>query len=110
MFRFTTLCNIVIKVEAHRSRNGLTQCYNYQIFGHIWVHCRHSPRYCSVGVDIAIMSAQRNKIESVSQPAAIATSKTGNSRTQQVTEAAIVAQKEPTGDSREHVLLEICNT
>jgi hypothetical protein len=31
----TTLCNIVTKVEAYRSQNRLTQCYNSQRFGNI---------------------------------------------------------------------------
>jgi hypothetical protein len=44
IFKLTTLCNIVIKVEAYISQNGLTQCYNCQRFGHIWVHCRQPPR------------------------------------------------------------------
>jgi hypothetical protein len=70
-------------------------------------------------VAIAMVSAQRNRSQKVPQPAAIATCKTGNRRTQQVTEAAIcktgiIAQKEPAGDntdvSREDVLLEIHNT
>jgi hypothetical protein len=45
IFKLTTICNIVLKVEAYRSQNGLTQCYNCQSFGHIWVHCRQPP-YC----------------------------------------------------------------
>jgi hypothetical protein len=40
IFKLTGLCNIVMKVEAYASQNGLTQCYNCQRFGHIWVHCR----------------------------------------------------------------------
>jgi hypothetical protein len=72
-----------------------------------------------LGVLINILSVQRNRILRVSQPASVATCKTGNRRTQQVTEAAdrkigITAQKEPAGDntgvSREGVHLEIHNT
>jgi uncharacterized membrane protein len=45
---------------------------------------------CGVGVDIAILSAQRKRTQRVSQPAAIATCNTGNRHTQQVTEAAVM--------------------
>jgi hypothetical protein len=41
-------------------------------------------------VDIVIVNAQRNSIHRVSQSAAIATSKTGNRRIQQVTDAALM--------------------
>jgi hypothetical protein len=44
IFKLTTLGNIVMKVEAYRSQNRLTQCYNCQRFGHIWVHRRQPPR------------------------------------------------------------------
>jgi hypothetical protein len=47
---------------------------------------------CGVGVVIAIMSAQRNRIQGVSQPAIVLTCKTGSCRTQQVTEAAVEEQ------------------
>jgi hypothetical protein len=36
IFKLTTLCNIVIKVEAYRTQNRLTQCNNCQRSGHIW--------------------------------------------------------------------------
>jgi hypothetical protein len=71
-------------------------------------------------VDIAIMSAQRNKTQRLLQPAAIAIPYMGNCRTQKVAEAAIIqntgirAQKGPAGDStefsREDVSLGINNT
>jgi hypothetical protein len=35
IFKLTTFRNIVKKVEAYRSQNGLTQYYNCQRFGHI---------------------------------------------------------------------------
>jgi hypothetical protein len=51
IFKLTTFCNIVMKVEAYTSRNGLTECCNYQGFGYIWVHCRQPPRclWCGGG-------------------------------------------------------------
>jgi hypothetical protein len=44
IFKLTTICNIVIKTEAYRSQNGLTQCYSSERFGHMWVHCRQPSR------------------------------------------------------------------
>jgi hypothetical protein len=35
IFKITNLCHIAIKVEAYRSRNSLTQCFNCQQFGHV---------------------------------------------------------------------------
>jgi hypothetical protein len=43
IFKISNLCNIIVKVEAYKSKSGLTQCYNCQRFGHIWVHCRQPP-------------------------------------------------------------------
>jgi hypothetical protein len=31
IFKLATICNIVIKVEVHRSQNGLAQCYNCHV-------------------------------------------------------------------------------
>jgi hypothetical protein len=42
--KYSNLQLCVTQVEDYRSRNGLTQCCNYQRFGHIWVHCRQPPR------------------------------------------------------------------
>jgi hypothetical protein len=40
-----------VKVEAYMARSGLTQCYNCQKFGHVWVNCRQPPRclWCGGG-------------------------------------------------------------
>jgi hypothetical protein len=46
-----------------------------------------------VRVIIAIVSAQRNRIQRVSQAAAIETNKTGNHRTQHITEAAVMQNR-----------------
>jgi hypothetical protein len=35
IFKLTNLSHIIIKVEAYIDRTGLTQCYNYQQFGHV---------------------------------------------------------------------------
>jgi hypothetical protein len=40
IFTLTDICNIVMKVETYKAQTGLTQCYNCQRFGHIWVHCK----------------------------------------------------------------------
>jgi hypothetical protein len=45
IFKMTGLCQISIKVETYRNQNGLTQCYNFQKFSHIWAHCN---RLCFV--------------------------------------------------------------
>jgi hypothetical protein len=44
IFKFTSLSKITIKIEAY-AETGLTQCYNYHLTGHIWVHCKRTPRY-----------------------------------------------------------------
>jgi hypothetical protein len=51
IFKISSLCNIIVKVEAYKSKSGLTQCYNCLRFGHIWVHCRQPPRcmWCGGG-------------------------------------------------------------
>jgi hypothetical protein len=51
IFKITSLCNIIVKVETYKSQKGLTQCYNCQRFGHIWVHCSQPPRclWCGGG-------------------------------------------------------------
>jgi hypothetical protein len=43
IFTISSLCNIIVKAEAYKSKSGLTQCYNCQRFGHIWIHCRQPP-------------------------------------------------------------------
>jgi hypothetical protein len=48
---------------------------------------------CGAGVDSAIMSAQRNGTQRVTHPAAIAIYKTGNRRTQQVTETTVMQNR-----------------
>jgi hypothetical protein len=40
IFKLTTLYNIIKKVEACKSQNGLTQCYSCQRFNHIRVHSK----------------------------------------------------------------------
>jgi hypothetical protein len=51
IFKITNLCSIIVKVEGYKSKSGLTQCYNCQCFGHIWVHCRQPLRclWCGGG-------------------------------------------------------------
>jgi hypothetical protein len=44
IFKLTNLCHIINKVEVYRARNNLTQCFNYQKFGHIAGNCRQPPR------------------------------------------------------------------
>jgi hypothetical protein len=44
MFKLTSLCHISIKVEAYKTTNVLTQCYNCQQFGHVWANCKQPPR------------------------------------------------------------------
>jgi hypothetical protein len=44
IFHLPSLCHIAIKVEAYRTQSALTQCHNYQQFGHIWANCNQLPR------------------------------------------------------------------
>jgi hypothetical protein len=44
LFCLTSLCHTAIKVEAYKSQNGLTQCYNFQRLGHVWANCKQPPR------------------------------------------------------------------
>jgi hypothetical protein len=49
IFKLTNLCNMIIKVEAYRTQNGLTQCYNCQQFGHVWETASNLLVACGVG-------------------------------------------------------------
>jgi hypothetical protein len=94
---------MVIKIEAYRSQNGLTQCYSFQRFGHMWVHFRQS------GVVPAIVGAHR-----LSQPARRDIATPSKLQRLQSRRTGIKAQKKTasnnTGFSREDILLEIHNT
>jgi hypothetical protein len=61
-------------------------------FGHIWVHCGLLPA-CGMGVVIPTASTHKNRTQGVFQPAAIAICKTGNHRAQQVTESAVMQNR-----------------
>jgi hypothetical protein len=109
IFKLTPLCNIIKKVEAHRSQKGLTQCYNCQRFGHILVHCRQPPRslWCGGGHHHHECPEEQN---SESVPACcIATCKKGESPHPQSCKTGVTALKERTGDntrvSKEKILL-----
>jgi hypothetical protein len=84
-----TLRNIVIKVKAYKSQNGLTQCYNC----HIWMHCRQPPRCLGVGGGHHQCECPEKHNLRLFQPAAITTCKTRNRATQQVTQAAIMQNR-----------------
>jgi hypothetical protein len=43
IFNLSSLCHIAIKIERYKVQNVLTQCYNCQKFGHVWVNCRQPP-------------------------------------------------------------------
>jgi hypothetical protein len=43
IFQLSSLCHISIKVEAYKSQNNLTQCFNCQKFGHVWANCKQPP-------------------------------------------------------------------
>jgi hypothetical protein len=51
IFKRNSLNHIIIKVELYRAQTGLTQCYNYQNFGHVWTNCKEPPRswWCGGG-------------------------------------------------------------
>jgi hypothetical protein len=51
IFRSSSLCHIVIRVEAYRAKNGLTECHNCQQFGHVWANYKQPPRclWCGGG-------------------------------------------------------------
>jgi hypothetical protein len=51
IFKISSLRNIIVKVEAYKSKSDMTQCYNCPRFGHIWFYCRQTPRclWCGGG-------------------------------------------------------------
>jgi hypothetical protein len=51
VFKLSSLCHISMKVEAYKSQNTLTQCFNCQKFGHVWANCKQPPRclWCGGG-------------------------------------------------------------
>jgi hypothetical protein len=58
IFKLSSLCHISIKVEAMKSKNTLTQCYNCQQFGHIWANCKQPSRFYGVGAATCIKEIQ----------------------------------------------------
>jgi hypothetical protein len=40
IFCLSSLCHIVIRVDAYRAQNALTQCHNCQQFSHVWANCK----------------------------------------------------------------------
>jgi hypothetical protein len=44
LFKLSSLRRIFIKVEAYKTHNILTQCFNCQTFGHVWANCKQPPR------------------------------------------------------------------
>jgi hypothetical protein len=44
-FRLSSLCHISIKVEAYKSQNTLTQCYDCQKISPVWANCKQ-PSSC----------------------------------------------------------------
>jgi hypothetical protein len=60
IFKLTTLCHIVISVEAYRTPSDLTQCHNCQQFGHVWANCKQPPRFfCGAGAATYTRNARR---------------------------------------------------
>jgi hypothetical protein len=51
IFHLSSLSHVIVRVEAYRAQTGLTQCYNCQQFGHIWVNCKQPPKcvWCGGG-------------------------------------------------------------
>jgi hypothetical protein len=51
IFKLSSLCHITMKVEAYKSQFSLTQCFNWQQFGHVWANCKQPPRcmWCGGG-------------------------------------------------------------
>jgi hypothetical protein len=44
IFHLPSLRHIAIRVEAYRAQNDVTQCHNYQQFGHVWANCKQPLR------------------------------------------------------------------
>jgi hypothetical protein len=38
-FKLNSLKHIIILVKSYKAQTGLMQCYNCQIFGHVWANC-----------------------------------------------------------------------
>jgi hypothetical protein len=48
------LCHVSIKVEAYKSQNALTQCFNCQKLSHIWENYKQPAAACGVGAATCI--------------------------------------------------------
>jgi hypothetical protein len=59
IFKLNSLNHIIIKVESYRAQTGLTQCYNCQNFGHVWVNCNNHLDVCGVVVATCIENAPK---------------------------------------------------
>jgi hypothetical protein len=57
-FRLPNLCNIAIRVEAYKAHNDLTQCCNFQQFGHVRANCKQPSVFCGLGAATCTRSAR----------------------------------------------------
>jgi hypothetical protein len=119
MFKLTTLCNIATKSKLTDPTPGVHNATIVSVLATSGCTAGSLLAACGAGVDIANVSALRNRTERVSQPAAIATCNMGNNRIEQVTEATITQNRNYRAEGtcgRRHwnqqggLLLEIQNT
>jgi hypothetical protein len=70
------LCHIIIKAEAYKAKNSLTQCFNCQKFGHISENANNPLDICGVGAVTYIRSA----LELINRRTSYQTVATGNQK------------------------------
>jgi hypothetical protein len=59
IFKLTNLSHVIIKFEAYRAQESLTQCYNCQHFGYIWATLRPLVEYGAVAVTLIKIALRR---------------------------------------------------
>jgi hypothetical protein len=49
IFKLTNIGHIIMRGEAYKSQDGMTQCFKCQRFGQVWINSKQPPIVCGVG-------------------------------------------------------------